>query len=91
MRQGGVQLVVRACFAAALWMSALPMHAADNAMHDSRDALPFESEPALAAADLVIPALLNGPGYRVRPAAAVRIASQLRHRDGMGRAARGKC
>lgn len=71
MRQGGVQLVVRACFAAALWMSALPMHAADNAMHDSRDALPFESEPALAAADLVIPALLNGPGYRVRPAAAV--------------------
>ena len=31
----------------------------------------FESEPTLAAASLVIPALLNGPGYRVRPSATV--------------------
>ena len=72
MRQGGVQLAVS-------WLVALPLGcfacvavAGDPVGGISANtADEFELEPSLAAADLVIPALLNGPGYRVRPVAAV--------------------
>lgn len=72
MRQGGVQLAVRVLCACCLGVAMATAWAGDEAVVEAiAETGNFESEPTLAAADLVIPALLNGPGYRVRPSATV--------------------